>query len=168
MPPGWQEPRRYVGRQIIWTNLIVMLALLTAPVLVQQLRGRPRQTAAAFGAACCFVFTASGHFLIAEEMRQMLPAWVPWRLELVWATGLLELLVAAGLLAPRTRRISAWAAIAVLVVFFPANVYAAVVHAPVGGHALGPAYLPVRAPVQLFMIGWIYAMLARPGQPRPR
>ena len=47
-------------------------------------------------------------------------------------------------------------AAAVLVAFFPANVYAAFQHAPMGGHAWGPAYLLIRAPLQLFILWWIW------------
>ena len=145
-------------------HLIVMLVPLTAPVLVQHCAGGPSKLPllappAALPLPRRGIFDRGGDApdvyvgAVAAE-----PVWRP-----VARTARRR-----GLLAPRTRRISAWAAIAMLVVFFPANVYAAVVHAPVGGHALGPAYLLVRAPVQLFMIGWIYAMIARPGQPRPR
>ncbi|MGV3731197.1 MAG: DoxX family protein [Sphingopyxis sp.] len=151
-----------------------MMALLTIPVLAAHIiarGGRPWPHAAALGATLCFLFTASGHFLLDEQMAGMLPPWTPYRLELVWATGVIEIAIALGLALPGTRRAAAWAAIAVLCLFFPANIYAALVAAPVGGHVLGPAYLVVRGPVQLFLILWIYATLIRrgnPAQPRPR
>jgi len=47
------------------------------------------------------------------------------------------------------------------VAFFPANVYAALQHVPMGGHAWGPIYLLVRAPLQLFILWWIWAMVLR-------
>ncbi|VTU36574.1 putative membrane protein [Variovorax sp. PBL-H6] len=53
----------------------------------------------------------------------------------------------------------AWAAAIVLVAFFPANVYAALQHVPMGGHAWGPIYLLVRAPLQIFILWWIWAMV---------
>ncbi|WP_052071855.1 DoxX family protein [Sphingopyxis sp. MWB1] len=155
----------------MWTNLIIMILLLTGPVLLARLAARGGEVwphAAALGAALCFLFTASGHWLIDDEMVQMLPPWVPAPLLLVWATGVMELAIALALLIPATRRMGAWAAIAALCLFFPANIYAAFIQAPVGGHALGPVYLLVRAPVQLFVILWIWRTLIGAPQPRPR
>ena len=60
---------------------------------------------------------------------------------------------------------AAWVAAAVLVAFFPANIYAALLHAPMGGHAWGPVYLLVRAPLQLFILWWIWRFLLG-GQPQ--
>ena len=48
-----------------------------------------------------------------------------------------------------------------LVAFFPANIYAALNHVPMGGHAWGPVYLLVRAPVQLIILAWTYVFVIR-------
>jgi uncharacterized membrane protein len=89
-------------------------------------------------------------------MAEMLPPWVPARVALVYATGVLELAIAIALLLPDTRRAAGWIAAAVLVLFFPANIYAAVNYVPMGGHAWGPVYLLVRAPLQLAILLWVY------------
>lgn len=141
---------------------LLMLLLMTAPRLAARAwnaagaRGRPLDPAgaAAAGLGVLFLFTASGHFFQAPAMVTMLPPWVPARLPLVWATGVLEAAIALACFVPRTRRAGAWAAVAVLLLFFPANVYAAWVHAPMGGHAWGPAYLLVRAPLQAAIVAW--------------
>ena len=75
---------------------------------------------------------------------------------LVYATGVLELAIAIALTLPETRRAAGWMAATVLVLFFPANIYAAINHVPMGGHAWGPAYLLVRAPLQLAILAWVY------------
>jgi uncharacterized membrane protein len=144
------------------TTPILMLMLMTLPWAVARAWNRHRarspwdlSAAAAVGTSLLFVFTASGHFLQADAMVQMLPSWVPARDALVLWTGALELAIAAGLAWPRTRRMAAWSAVAVLVLFFPANIHAALVHAPMGGHAWGPVYLLVRAPLQLAIAAWI-------------
>lgn len=120
------------------------------------------RTAAAAGAGLLFLFTASGHFAQSGTMAQMLPPWVPARELLVYATGVLEVAIAMALFLPRTRRAGAWAAAAALAAFFPANVYAALQHVPMGGHAWGPVYLLVRAPLQLFILWWLWTMILRP------
>ncbi|HYX71759.1 MAG TPA: hypothetical protein VE732_03240, partial [Nitrososphaera sp.] len=38
----------------------------------------------------------------------------------------------------------------------PANIYSAINRVDFGGHGIGPAYLLVRVPFQLFVIWWIY------------
>ncbi|PPE69090.1 hypothetical protein IS481_02580 [Caldimonas thermodepolymerans] len=145
---------------------LLMLLILTLPLLAGRLwrRAAPLWSdaeAAAWGLGLLFLFTASGHFLQADAMTRMLPPWVPQRLALVHATGVLEIAIALGLFLRRWRTLSAWAAALVLVAFFPANVYAAFQHAPMGGHAWGPAYLLVRAPLQLVLLGWTWWFLLR-------
>jgi uncharacterized membrane protein len=94
-------------------------------------------------------------------MVQMLPPWVPAREALIYLTGVMEIAVAIGFFVPRWRRVAGWAAAAMLVAFFPANVYAATNHVPMGGHAWGPVYLLVRAPVQAMILAWVWYFVLR-------
>jgi uncharacterized membrane protein len=83
--------------------------------------------AVAVGLAVMFVMTGVAHFVPA--MRRDMIAIVPPRLPaaglLVTITGVLELLGAAGLLYPPTRVAAAVCLFALMIVMFPANVYAA-------------------------------------------
>jgi uncharacterized membrane protein len=144
------------------TTIFLMLLLMMGPYVATRVLSaisrrefNPRR-AAAFGLTLLFAFTGTGHFIQTEPMAQMLPPWVPARTFLVYATGLLEFAIAAGFLMPRTRRLTGWAAAAALVLFFPANIYAAFHHVPMGGHVEGPAYLLIRAPLQFILLFWIY------------
>ena len=128
-----------------------MLALMAGPWLVLRTRD-----AAAIGLALLFLFTGSGHFLQTGLMAEMLPPWVPARVALVYLTGVLEFALAIGFFIPETRRSAGWMAAAVLILFFPANIYAAINHVPMGGHAWGPVYLLVRAPLQIVILAWVY------------
>lgn len=146
------------------TPMIILALLVTPWVVVRVLawhRGDPFQggDAAAIGLGLVFILAGMGHFVQTESMALMLPPWVPGRIGLVYATGALEFCVAAGLFMRRTRRLAGWAAAAVLILFFPANVYAALTHAPMGGHAWGPVYLLVRAPLQLLLLGWTLCLV---------
>lgn len=148
------------------TTPLLMLLILTLPWLIRRfLQGerdpRALSAAAAAGAGLLFLFTASGHFLQTANMTQMLPPWVPAREALVYLTGILEFAIAIALFTRRWRLAGACGAAAVLVAFFPANVYAALQHAPMGGHAWGPTYLLVRTPLQLFILWWIWRFLLR-------
>lgn len=139
--------------------LILVLPSLGFRFLLRRQAQQDLRPAAAAGLGLLFLFTASGHYLQAGPMVQMLPPWVPAREFLVFATGVLEVAIALALFFRRTRAAGAWAAAAVLVAFFPANVYAALQQVPMRGHAWGPAYLLVRAPVQVFILWWIWAMV---------
>ena len=130
---------------------LVMLVLMISPWIV--LRSR---AAGAIGLGVLFVFTGVGHFIQTAPMTQMLPDFVPFRVPLVYLTGVLEFAIAAGFFIPATRRLAGWAAAAVLVLFFPANIYAAFAHVPMGGHAWGPVYLLLRAPLQAAIVAWVW------------
>jgi uncharacterized membrane protein len=139
-----------------------MLALMMGPYLaVRSLaaimqRDWDARSAAAIGLGILFVFTGTGHFVQTGAMSEMLPAWIPARVPLVYLTGALEFAIAAGFFLRRTRRFTGWVAAAVLVLFFPANIYAAIHHIPMGGHAWGPVYLLIRAPLQIAILLWVY------------
>jgi uncharacterized membrane protein len=141
---------------------ILLVLLLLSPVwidkgLVQLGLKRERSDAAApLGMALLFLFAASGHFLITDAVAQMLPSAFPWRIGVIYLTGVVELVVAIGFLIPAARLIAAFAAVSLLIIFFPANVYAAFQRVPIGGHEWGPEYLLLRGPVQLILIAWIW------------
>jgi len=143
------------------TTPLLMLVLMLAPYLIVRLRssatGRTMDArpAAAVGLGLLFAFTASGHFVQTETMAQMLPPWVPGRVLLVYLTGILEIAIALGFVVPAYRRRAGWVAAAVLIAFFPANVYAAIHLVPMGGHAWGLVYLWIRAPLQLAILAWV-------------
>ncbi len=148
-----------------------MLVLMTMPYLVARalsiamrlhfdLRG-----AAAIGLGMLFMFTGMGHFIQTEPMAQMLPPWVSERELLVYLTGVLEFAIAIGFFLPGSRRLAGWAAATVLILFFPANIYAAINYVPMGGHAWGPLYLLIRAPLQISILLWVYWFTIRqPGE----
>lgn len=159
---------------------IIILLLLIGPMLVAGLLGKKqgpgkellrsqeqrkiRQSSAFWGLSLTFFFFALGHVVKTQGMAEMLPPWLPMRLELVYATGLLELLIAVGLLMPHFRVRAAQLAIGVFVVFFSANIYAAVNYVGLGGHQWGPVYLLIRTPLQCMLIAWAYYLCLRPAR----
>ena len=144
------------------TPLIVLCILLTPLLAAWVIGGRESiATGGVLGIAIAFAFFGVGHFAQNKEMVAMLPEFVPLRTELVLTTGVLEFAIAAGLLLRGTRRVAGYAAIAALVGFFPANIYAAINHTGMGGHAWGPVYLLIRAPLQMLLIGWAWGFAVR-------
>jgi uncharacterized membrane protein len=87
-------------------------------------------------------------------MVDMLPPWVPARRMVVLLTGVLEFALAVALAVPSTRAVAGWACVAILIGFFPVNVYASFKRRGGGGHDWGPVYLLVRLPLQILLVCW--------------
>ena len=105
-----------------------------------------------------FLFIAAGiyHFAEPHGFANMLPEWVPFRMPLVYLTGILEFLLAALLLLPAVRRLAGTAAAWYLVLIFPANLYAAWAGIPAPGLEDTPkAALWIRLLFQPLLIWWV-------------
>ncbi|MGH7796693.1 MAG: DoxX family protein [Candidatus Binatia bacterium] len=141
---------------------IILLVLMTAPYLISRVlkavtkRDGDLRGAGAIGLTLLFILTGIGHFTDTAAMAQMLPSWVPGRVAIVYVTGVLEFAIAAGFFFRKTRWMTGWIAATILVLFFPANIYAAIHQVPMGGHAWGPVYLLIRGPLQLIILAWVY------------
>jgi uncharacterized membrane protein len=98
------------------------------------------------------------HFLKTKWYVRIMPPYLPFHKELVYASGVAEM--AGGLLTmtPATRRAGSALSIATLLAVFPANVHMAVDYerfekgVPGGRNALY-----ARLPLQLLFIAWAYA-----------
>ncbi|WP_243718604.1 hypothetical protein [Actinomadura sp. KC06] len=79
----------------------------------------------------------------AEELARMVPPFVPFPLAMVYLTGVLELLIAVGLVLARTRW-SAGVGLAVLLpLLLPANIYAALNDIPLNGAEATPLWIRI-------------------------
>lgn len=113
------------------------------------------QHSACYALAVMFVFTAGAHFhRMKHDLVRMVPAMFPRPLLLVYFTGVLEFLGAAGLLLPRFRSRAGICLIVLLIALFPANVNAAMKRATLAGRPATPLWL--RAPMQLMLIGLLW------------
>ena len=65
------------------------------------------------------------HFLNPDFYVRIMPPYLPWHRELVYASGVFEAAFGLLLLIPRFTRIAAWGIIAVLLAVFPANMHMA-------------------------------------------
>src|SRR5687767_628484 len=105
------------------------------------------------------LFTAIGHFTFTEGMASMMPGFIPFKKELVYITGVIEICAAIGLIFFRLQHVTAWLLILFFLLVLPANINAAVknIDYQTGnntGH--GVAYLWFRVPLQIFFIVWTY------------
>jgi len=104
--------------------------------------------------ALFFGVAASLHFIATDTEERLVPSFLPWRRQLVYVTGVLELVGAVGLLIPRTRRAAAYLLVAVLIAVFPANVNHAVNNLQLGGLLNSRLYQWARLPLQPLLIWW--------------
>ena len=145
-------------------TLVIILTILASPLLIAYIISRIKNKPlninkyACWGLGIAFVFFSLGHAIKAGGMVEMLPPWLPYRLAIIYLTGVLELAVGIALFIPKLQRPAAQLAILIFIVFFPANIYAAINSVGLGGHQSGPMYLLVRAPLQLLLIAWAYYM----------
>ena len=118
-----------------------------------------RTTAAGNIAMCAMLcFTALGHFKFTQGMAKMVPTRIPFKKEIVLATGVLEILFGVGLLFPGTRLLTGVSLVIFLVIMLPANIHAARNHLNYETGEFdgkGLRYLWFRVPLQLFFIGWV-------------
>lgn len=104
-------------------------------------------------------FTAIGHFVFSKGMSMIIPPFVPFKVGLVYLTGVLEIVLAVGLLFASTRSFTGYLLILFFILISPANIYAATKHINIEkGTFTGPgtSYLWFRIPLQLMFIGWVY------------
>ncbi|MFE9629452.1 DoxX family membrane protein [Streptomyces sp. NPDC006463] len=106
-------------------TLVTVTGLLLLAGALGAVRFRRPTVALRGGLAAMFALTGAAHFVgMREEMIAMVPPALPAPELLVTLTGVAELACALGLLWSRTARASAAVLTALLVLMFPANIYA--------------------------------------------
>ena len=146
--------------------LIVLLGAFVISLLVTKLmRGHfDPALSGRVAMSAMLVFTAIAHFAFTPGMTMMLPGFVPYKTQVIYVTGILEIAAAIGLLIPDLRVITGWLLIAFFIMLLPANILAALKHidyqkATFDGN--GPAYLWFRVPLQVVFIVWTYLSAIR-------
>jgi uncharacterized membrane protein len=102
----------------------------------------------ALGLAAVMATAGIAHFVVPDFFRRIIPS--PLRGHddlLVAASGVAELVCAAMVASPRTRKVGGWATVALLIGVFPANVQ----HALDDGGAVW-----LRLPLQLPLVMWAH------------
>ncbi|MCS4226648.1 hypothetical protein [Sphingobacterium sp. BIGb0165] len=114
--------------------------------------------------AATLLFTSLGHLIYTKGMVLMLPDFIPLKKEMIYMTGLLEVMGAFGLFIPSLSRLTGMLLIVFFILILPTNIYASMRHlnyetATFDGK--GPGYLWFRIPFQLLLIGWTYYFALR-------
>ncbi len=106
-----------------------------------------------------FLTTGTLHFVRPDVFEAIVPDYLPVHRELVYASGVAELLGGAGVLSRRARRPAGWWLILTLLAVFPANVDMAV-HAE-RFRQIPAALLWARLPLQGALVAWVWAAVLR-------
>ncbi|MDH3530410.1 MAG: DoxX family protein [Acidobacteriota bacterium] len=109
-----------------------------------------------FALAALLLAAGIAHFTSIEPMVAMMPETIPYKRELVYFTGICELLAVFGLLWDKTARLTGGMLILFFVAVLPANIAGALNSVPFGGMVDGPSYLFFRIPMQLLFIAWAW------------
>lgn len=112
-------------------------------LFVDSARGRTRVVV-----AIIFLFAAGLHFTATDTEVRLMPRWLPLQRELVYASGIAEIIGAVGLLVPRTYRAAGWWLALLLLAVFPANINHTITQVQMGGFMDTRLYHWLRLPLQ--------------------
>jgi uncharacterized membrane protein len=110
---------------------------------------------AARWALAAFMLTAGvGHFVASDAFERIVPTWLPFRLAIVWGSGVIEVAFALLLVIfPEQRRAVGRSLAVFFVGLFPGNVYQAVAGISTVGLRT-PAARWVRVAAEPLLIAW--------------
>ncbi len=109
--------------------------------------------------ATMLAITGIAHFFYTKGMTMMLPEGIPYRVAIIYATGIIEIAAAIGMFIPKYQKLTGWLLIVFFVLILPSNIYSAIQHVNMEAATYdgpGAGYLWFRIPLQLFFIGWVY------------
>ncbi len=106
--------------------------------------------------AAAFVVAGVLHFTRTDFYMKIMPPYLPMHRELVYASGMFEILGGVFVLLPFTRRAAGIGLILLLLAVFPANVY--MLTSGVGTREFGIAqiWLWLRLPLQAMLMLWVW------------
>ena len=99
-----------------------------------------------------YVFIGVKHFTDPQYFLDIVPPQLPFKLFLVYLTGLIEVVGGVAILAPKTRKAGAYLLIFLLVSVFPANIYLYVSETPQSLLGISETDALIRMPFQIPLI----------------
>ena len=99
-----------------------------------------------------YIFIGIRHFTNPQYFLDIVPPQLPFKLFLVYFTGLIEVIGGAAILSPKTRKAGAYLLIFLLVSVFPANIYLYVSEIPQNLLGVTKTDALIRIPFQIPLI----------------
>lgn len=99
-----------------------------------------------------YVFIGIRHFLDPQYFLHIVPPQLPFKLFLVYLTGVIEVVGGAAILSPKSRKVGAYLLMFLLVSVFPANIYLYASETPQGLLGISKIDALIRMPFQAPLI----------------
>ena len=96
------------------------------------------------------------HFTATDAYVSIMPGYLPWHRELVYVSGIFEILGGGGLLTRRFRRAAGIGLIALFVAVLPANINMTLHNIQPLDFQISEGLLWLRLPLQLVLIAWAW------------
>lgn len=112
--------------------------------------------------AICTIVVGITHFIRPDQYARIVPPQLPNPVELVYISGVFEILGGIGLMIPFISVAAAWGLIALFIAVFPANINQAINSIPIEGIPHHPMLYWVRLPFQAVLIAWAWWYTKRP------
>jgi len=103
-----------------------------------------------------FIFIGILHFKMTEKFILIVPPIIPYAKEVIYISGIFEVLGGVGILIPKLKRQAAFGLILLLIIVFPANIYMALYNIRLGGILNNSILQWLRLPLQVIFIWWVY------------
>ncbi|PWK77409.1 putative membrane protein [Mucilaginibacter oryzae] len=103
-------------------------------------------------------FASLGHFMFTRGMIMMMPSFIPFKVGLVYLTGIMEIILGPMLVINAARHIAGITLLVMFVLMLPANINAAIKHVDIEKgtyNGSGTGYLLFRIPLQVLFIAWV-------------
>jgi uncharacterized membrane protein len=146
--------------------LFILLASFLIALLVSPKKNKHFQFyfSARIALSVMLCFTAIAHFVFTKGMVMMLPNIVPFKDQIIYLTGILEIGGAIAIHIPQYRKQTAWLLILFFIVLLPANINATLLNIDYQNatyNGAGILYLWFRVPLQVLFILWTYVSVAK-------
>lgn len=110
-----------------------------------------------------YILAGANHFIMPDFYLKIMPSYLPWHLELIYISGIIEIILGLAVLYAPVRKMAAWGIILLLFAVYPANIY----HAMHPEVLDGPAWTAyVRLPLQFVFLIYAY-WFTRNSKPKP-
>jgi uncharacterized membrane protein len=111
------------------------------------------------------LFTALGHFIYTEGMIMMVPNFLPFKKEIIFLTGFIEIMAAIAIHFSSINTLIGWFLILFFILMLPSNIKAAINqidYQTATYNGKGISYLYFRIPLQILFIAWVYISCIKP------
>jgi len=105
--------------------------------------------------AVFFALAGYLHFAKADMFASIVPPLLPFPKAIVWVTGIIEIVLAIGIVLPKYRRLSGLLFAPYLLAVLPANIYMAMAGLPLGTDSFSAPLLWLRVALQFPLIALI-------------